>query len=80
MSIGWVLIKSILDMAMEVSQTLWPWEQACANNRDLSDTSAAQATHAVVSMSTDVLQVAVGLDDTIASGRTCGHSDASLLL
>jgi len=75
-----VLIKSILDMVVEVIQSLLPWEQACANNRDLSDTSAAQATHAVMPMATDVLQVIIGLNDTVASWCMCGHCDASLLL
>ena len=77
-SIGWILVKSILDMSMEVIQALLAWQKVCANNRDLSDTSTVQATHAVVAVATYILQVVVGLDDSSPSWGIDGKGNPAL--
>jgi len=56
-SSGGVLIKSSLNMSVEVIQALLPRQKTGSNDRDFANASATQATDAVVAMTMDVLQV-----------------------
>jgi len=73
-----MLVKSILDMSMEVIRALLAWQKVGANHRDFSNASATQATHAIVTMATCILQVVIWFDGAGLARGIDSKGDAPL--
>jgi len=80
MSVGWTLIKSSLDMSVEIIQSLLAWKQVSSDDRDLPNSGTTKTAHAVVAMTTNVLQVAVRFECSRSSGGAHGKGHTSLSL